>query len=119
MTLKDKIALIEEHDSTVIYPNGQGYIIDLTEWGTEIEVDTKEELEAWVDYQLAADPAYYGLNVGEFYEVAPRPHKVHLYDGMTGEVITASGKDDLSYIATRPIEDIEHEGDYTTVYISL
>lgn len=119
MTLKDKIALIEEHDNTVIYPKGKGYVIDLTEWGTDIEVDTKEELEAWIDYQLAADPAYYGLNVGEFYEVSPHPNRVHLYDGMTGDAITAIGKEELAYIASRPIEDAEQDGNYTAVYVSL
>jgi hypothetical protein len=119
MTLKDKIALIEKYDSTIIKPAERGYVIDMTEWGTDIELDTIEEVEDWVDYQLAADPEYYKLNVGEFYEVAMHPLGIRICDAMTGEGITANSDDDLVYIASRPIECTEHDGNSTTVYISL
>ena len=119
MTLKDKIALIEKYDSTIIKPTERGYIVSIFEGEVDIELNTKRELEDWVNYQLAADPAYYGLNVGAFVEVATHPTGIYLLDGTTGEGVHPNSFEDVLYIHSRPIEAIEKDGENTAVYVSL
>lgn len=117
MTLVQKIALLQEKDGTTIATNEHGYIVSTVD--EDIELETKEELEDWIDYQLAADPVFYGLNVGDFIIASSHPLGIRLLDGVSGEPITIYNRDDYTYIGSRSIEAIEQSGNETKVYISF
>lgn len=120
MTLAEKINLVELMDNTIITETESGYTIETID-GEEEVFSSKAELEFWLNNQLSADPAFYGLSVWEYCFISGR--SVVVYDDLGNDITAyATGQYDLAdcfAIAHRRIIAAEDCGKYTAVYISL
>lgn len=114
MTLKQKIEILKDYDNTIITHTERGYLIDMVD---DVErVDTIEELEAWVDYQLTETAML--MDVAEVYQFFP-PLAITLYDDTTGEKLNANGKEDLAFIASRDVTAVDFRTNEIAVYVYM
>ena len=128
MTLLDKIYLLEQKDDTIIEQFADGYVIGLAD-GDNISVSDSEELENWINEQIAADPEFYGISLADYLGIAPKHFKV--FDDISGEDFGLEQIEEaktVGYSPYNPLNGCDWEnititatedcGDYIAVYIA-
>lgn len=132
MTITDKINLIGEKDNTVIEKVSigiaKGYIVTTDE--DTIVFASDKELEDWMDYQIASDPAYYGISLNDWYhtcsniacnDAAKKAGRDYLgfkiFDNISGENLTETLEYSDWNIAK--VDGIEYGKEYISLYVSI